>query len=268
MGDAGRRRATMRPARVLYAVALAFLALWAASAPAQASAWGQAKGAGFASANVERFSNGAGAYRRTDADLYLEYGLTRRITIGAQTLFGRASSGAGDEAVSNFGAFAVEAFVQSQLWRGQNSVVAVRTTMSAPAYVDEEARFALRDPGFDLETRALWGRGFSTPFGHAFANVEAAHRTRFGPAASQVRIDATLGLQPNKRWMLLAQSFNIVSLRNETLGGADYDVYKLQPSAVWFATQRLGLQTGATIEVAGRNLTPGVSAFAGVWVRF
>ena len=55
---------------------------------------------------------------------------------------------------------------------------------------------------------------------------------------------------------------------NETAGGADYDVYKLQLSVVHDLDESVALQLGGWREVAGRNAGGGNALFGAFWLRF
>ncbi|MEM6539226.1 MAG: hypothetical protein AAF668_16035, partial [Pseudomonadota bacterium] len=59
-----------------------------------------------------------------------------------------------------------------------------------------------------------------------------------------------------------------LSVRNETPGGADFDIVKIQPSLVWRFSPSLSVRAGGLFEIAGRNLSLGRGAFIALWTEF
>ena len=126
----------------------------------------------------------------------------------------------------------------------------------------------LREPGTDqatnpaaigytdpeLDTRALFGKGFSISGLPAYVNLQVAQRFRFGDPPDEFRFDATFGLFVAPKWLLLAQSFNVISEgagRNVLFPAYDYE--KLQLSVIYSVTNTLALQFGGFTTFSGRN---------------
>ena len=253
--------------------ASAFLcAAWALTiaSGAQAGAWMRAPGEVFASARAGYFvSDGDGRrYRKADIDLYAEVGVLERLTVGGQAVIGEIENRTHLGAERRTGTTLLEAFVQSRIFERGQTTVSMRTLASWPTVNDDVNRLALRDDGYDLENRLLIGHSFTALGREAFVDIQSGYRSRFGPAADEVRADATFGVKAHERVLLLMQSLNTIGVGNEDPGGATYDVYKLQPSLVWKARRGVSLQSGALIEVAGRNVPPGTGGFVGVWLEF
>jgi hypothetical protein len=68
--------------------------------------------------------------------------------------------------------------------------------------------------------------------------LEVAQRERTAGNPSEFRADATLGVTVLPQWLLLAQSFNVISegAANTIYDGGSYEYYKLQLSAVYSLT--------------------------------
>ena len=92
----------------------------------------------------------------------------------------------------------------------------------------------------------------------AFFDVEVAERVRTAGYPSEFRVDGTIGVKILPRWMLLAQSFNVVSegSGNPAYGGS-YDYYKLQFSALYTLMPNWWLQGGGFTTYAGSNAIAG-----------
>jgi hypothetical protein len=257
---------------------LACAAALAATAPARASAWAREAGELFVSSRADFFRATADApqapglaaprFERFDSDTYTEYGLSRAITIGGKALYGTSVffDGAATSSASGFSEF--EGFVQIEAQRGERSALSFRLSGAAPTSFRTGARPDLVSDGADLEARVLYGRNIALRPVKVFASLEAGYRKRFGAAADQIRADALVGIEPTGRLLMLVEVLSTTSLRNEAPGGADFDVLKIQPSAVWRASRRLTLQVGVTHETAGRNLLLGNTYFIGLWSAF
>jgi len=209
-----------------------------------------------------------GKFERIETNNYVEFGLTDRLTLGGKAFYGRSWLSRGDFTESASGFTEIETFAQYQVFRNPRHAGAVKITGGIPTEFESGARPTLDSDGVDLELSALYGRSLTFEPIKTFAAVEVGMRKRFGDAADQVRILTTIGIEPTERWGLLIDTYSTVSLRNENFGGADFDVFKVQPSLVWKATRRFSLQIGMSEEIAGRNLDLGTTYFVGLRTRF
>ena len=121
---------------------------------------------------------------------------------------------------------------------------------------------------YEADVRALLGHGFTLGGMPSFIDVQLAQRFSTSGAPNEFRADLTFGIRPSERWLLLAQSFNVMS---EGAGGwaySSYEYYKLQLSAVYSITPALGVQAGAFTTYAGRNALQENGGILGVWYKF
>jgi hypothetical protein len=102
----------------------------------------------------------------------------------------------------------------------------------------------------------------------AFIDLEAAQRQRGDGAPNEFRADGTFGVQVMPRWMLLAQSFNVVSEGQVSPIFGSYEYFKLQLSAVYSLTPTWSLQGGGFTTYAGSNALQENGAVFGVWHQF
>lgn len=155
-----------------------------------------------------------------------------------------------------------------RLWGGDSWVLSAQTTFRIPGTFDKSnvAAIGYTDP--EVDVRALFGYAFNAGTWPAFVDVQVAQRFRMGGPPDEFRADVTLGLRPAERWLLLAQSFNVISEGAGDWGYPSYAYYKLQLSAVYAVTPSLSLQLGAFTTYWGRNALQENGLVLGAWYQF
>lgn len=106
--------------------------------------------------------------------------------------------------------------------------------------------------GEDAGVRLLFGSGFQLGRRYGFIDLEAGERWLSHPRPSQTALDLTAGLWLTPRWMLMLQSFNLVS-GPARAPHVYFRTHKLEASAVWRMTRRLSVQGGVFFSPAGQN---------------
>ncbi|HEY0053666.1 MAG TPA: hypothetical protein VGB49_09655, partial [Caulobacteraceae bacterium] len=191
-------------------LAAAFL-LAAAASSARAGAWAPPAGETLVIAKVETMAadegfdpDGARASllgeRRDDfASLYVEHGLTDRLTVQFKTEAQRGR----DPFVEFSGLGQTEIGLRWQAYRSERTAVSL---YAAYAVAGEGRNAGYAAPGEgegDWEARVLAGRsGRLTRFGQAlpvFVEVQAARRVRAG-LPDETRLETTAGVELNPRW--------------------------------------------------------------------
>ena len=264
--------ACKRAIRAVAASTVVWIAGVAMAGEALASPWTRPQGDVFVETRVDAFradAPGGSRFERLDFGAYAEWGVAADTMVGGKLICGMSRSAGAGFLFEAAGIVEIEGFVQRTISDGPSGTIALRGAVARPAGIDAGARPELAADGVDLEIRALYGRTLRDGPGlRIFSAAEAAFRKRTGAAADQIRIDWLLGLEPTERLIVLAETQTTLSLRNEDLSGADFDVVRLQPSVVWRASDRLALRAGGLIEVAARGLTKGRGVFIGVWSEF
>ena len=245
---------------------------------AWAGAWPLPDGTGqwiatLTAASSTSYFNGSGLastprYDKDEAQVLIEYGLTDRLTaildpglqhidIAAPTSAERTGLG-----YTEFGAR--YGFVVDPTW-----VFSGQATLRVPGTYDTSNPAAVGYTDVEADLRLLLGHSFKLADMPAFFDVEVAERVRTAGYPSEFRVDATLGVNVLPRWMLLAQSFNVISEgAGISIFGGSYEYYKLQLSAVYELTPTWSLQGGGYVTYAGENALQENGLIFGVWHRF
>ncbi|HAQ34597.1 MAG: hypothetical protein CMF74_16895 [Maricaulis sp.] len=245
------------------------------SAPAFAGAWPLNKGEGliittglFDRADAwfddDAERRDGGYYRKQETAVFLEFGLTERITLVGRTAWQdvtRVDHGIVDSAR---GFAASEAGVRALVWRGERSVLSTQAAIIIPGAGENIADLPLGDGGQGAEIRFLIGH---TPTDSVFLDVQAAYRWREAPFPDELRLDVTAGWRPRERLLLMAQEFSAWSTGELEIGQRPFSQHKLQFSAAW-EFDRGTVQAGVIVTPAGRNAIAEEAIVLSWWRRF
>jgi len=208
-------------------------------------------------------------YSKAELSALLEYGLTDKFTVilnpGLQYIdIGPPTSATrGGLGYTEFGG-------RYQLWQSGDWVFSGQATLRLPGTTETGNPAAVGYTDVEGDFRALLGHNFTLGSMPAFTDFEVAERARTAGAPSEFRADATFGVLVVPQWLLLAQSFNVLSEGGgtDTIFGGSYEYYKLQLSAVYEITPTLSVQGGGFTTFAGRNALQESGAIFGVWYKF
>lgn len=210
-------------------------------------------------------------YDKDDLDALIEYGVTDRLTaivdVGLQHI-GIAAPTDADRTGLDYTEFGARyAFVENQ---DQSWVLSGQATLRIPGTTDTSNPAAVGYTDVESDVRVLLGHSFTMAGLPAFFDLEAAERVRTAGLPSEFRLDGTLGVWVAPSWLLMAQSFNVVSqgAGNTLYTGGSYDYEKLQLSAVYKLTPVWSLQAGGYTTYAGRNALAENALIFGIWRRF
>lgn len=155
-----------------------------------------------------------------------------------------------------------------RLWSNNSWVVSAQATFRLPGTFDKSniAAIGYTDP--EIDVRGLVGYSFRAGVLPAFIDVQLAQRFRLGGPPDEFRTDVTLGIYPTDRWLVLLQSFTVMSEGAGTAGYYSYAYDKFQFSAVYALTPRVSLQFGGYTTYHGRNALQENGLLAGAWYKF
>lgn len=254
------------------------LLMWGASS-AFAGAWTQPAGSGTAylsttATSNDRYFNDDGnsfsnqEYRKVETQLLVEYGLTDSLTgfVGPSFLHTSVGGSGGDRysglGYTDFG-------LRKRLYTDGANVFSVQATGRVPGASNSGNPAEVGYTGMEYDLRVLYGRSFRIGNWPAFADAELAWHIRNGAPPSEYRVDLTLGARPAREWLVLLQSFSVISNGAGTGPfNLPYRYYKIQPSVVWDFAPKWSAQLGAVATVAGRNSWREQGVVAGLWRRF
>ena len=246
--------------------------------PASAGAWTQQQGNGIAIATLAyseadtRFlddgsTRRATDFRKTEARLYLEYGLTDWATVTAQPEWRRKKTGPTQgENVNGLGR--IDAGLRLRVWQGETSVLSIQGSVRMPGTSDDLAPANGGDTEWELDGRLLFGRGFPVFGRNAFTDMQLGYRFRFGDPADELRFDLTSGIDLTPSILALVQSFNSVSVGTATGGFSQTREHKLSASLVYRFGEHWSVQAGGIVTVAGQNIVEEQGFFFGLWRSF
>ncbi len=218
--------------------------------------------------NEQGRPTGNGTYSQVEFSPYVEYGLTDRWTIGVQPRLQEVTQSGLPGTASSYGLVQANLFARYQLYRDDQNVVSVQGQFGAPGVANNRNPLLVQ-PNAEYEARLLYGRNLAIAASlPAFIDAEAAYRVEANGVADQFRGDVTVGLKPSPNWLILAQSFNTVSVGSAVPGETNYNLYRVELSVVRDISEHASLQLGAWHDVAGHNIALGDAGVLALWLRF
>jgi len=187
--------------------------------------------------------------------------LQRAHQYGSATGASQTSWGLGDS----------EFFLRKRLWQQGGLVVSAEPMVKLPSPESSDTLPKLGGSSPDAGLGLSAGYGFNAyGFSH-FADIDTQYRHRFGTPKDQINIAGTLGIGVAPQWTIMPQAF--LTYRTVTPTAAvftnsssdDYNLVKLQLSAVYKATDDISLQFGGFSDIAGKNTGGGGGALFAVW---
>ena len=139
-----------------------------------------------------------------DVSVFVEHGLTSRLTLQAQGGYTRGDDGV--QTGEGRGPLSVGLRWTAGEWRGGREVLSV---YAGGTLLGDGRNSAYLPPGagdFDGEFRVLYGRSALVAGREAFLDLEAAHLVRSG-VADENHLDVTLGYEARRNWLVLGQAY-------------------------------------------------------------
>ncbi|WP_249729599.1 MULTISPECIES: hypothetical protein [unclassified Chelatococcus] len=265
------------------AVALLVALLLFASRTAQAGAWTLPAGKGQAIVTgtflkADRYFDAQGRtirgpdYRKFEATAFIEYGVTDSLTaiVSPSLLSTRV---AGPEPAQYTGLGYTDIGARYRLLDLDGWIVSAQAIAGFPGPTNplNPAEVCCTDKYADA--RILVGKSFMLGTWPSFVDAQAAYRLRSGAASDEIRFDLTLGIRPLPKWLLLAQSFNVLATNSLASGSAlgllsGTRYHKVQVGAVWDFADDWSLQIAGVATIAGKSAPLERGLVSGLWYRF
>lgn len=200
-------------------------------------------------------------YDKVSTQLFLEYGASDWLTllVAPELLridVGTGTPGALDAAPSRYSGFGyTDVGARMRFGGGEGWIVSAQAVLRIPGAKPSEGLAAVGYGDAEVDLRLLAGLSFVLFGLPAFLDLEAAQRLREGAPPDEIRLDATLGVRVAPQWLLLVQSFNVIS---EGAGQGpvfdfSYEYYKLQMGGMYDASANLSFMLAGVTTWQARN---------------
>ncbi len=256
---------------------LAILVLFARN-PAHAGAWLLPAGSGQFIAGVgysegsRRFDQSgqsvvAPAFRKAEASGFLEYGETDWLSLILAPTLAHEHDGPATNTVTGSDSSAFGA--RLALYQAQGRVIALQALIQPPTanetVAEQLANGGARDGAIDV--RLMFGQSFSLCGWSAFIDIDPGVRLRANPFPDEKRLDATLGVRPRPRLLVLIQDFSsFASSSGALIAATSYS--KLQGSVVYDLSPIWSVQVGGFRTFAGRDIVRETGPMGALWYSF
>ena len=210
-------------------------------------------------------------FSKLESGLYIEQGLTQRVTLVGQSAYQTVSFNNGVEQVT-FSGFSNSAIgLRYGVIQSDRDAFSVEFHGIVNGGGEDVPDGDLGRGGSSIELRGLYGRNVSVLGKSGFAEIQLAGRTRLNDDPPEIRSDGTLGVQVSEKLLVLVQGFYMQN--NGTLSDPMDPVFatrslKGQASFVYWVKPRLGLQIGAIRTIIGRNVVDEEALLLGLWRKF
>lgn len=254
---------------------------------AQAGAWTQRDGG--ASAFLQTTAtwssqafDGAGnlfanrSYDKVSTQLFLEYGASDWLTLLMapellQIQVGAGEPGAVDGAPSRYSGFGyTDVGARARLATGDGWIASAQAVLRIPGAKPSEGLAAIGYADAEVDLRLMAGFAFTLFDRPAILDLEAAQRVRQGAPPDEFRLDLTLGVRVAPDWLLLVQSFNVIS---EGAGQGpvfdfSYAYYKIQVGGMYDVTPHLSFMLAGVTTWYARNAVQENGMVGAMLVRY
>ena len=196
------------------------------------------------------------AYQKFDLGTYIEYGLSDRVTLILQPFADIAHQGVVQPvppvaATTDFGArFGLASFGSTVISVQVLAHLPLTDTSTASGLFDQD-----RAPGADF--RLLLGQGFQIDTMPGFLDMAVSHTWLGDGLPDEWHADATVGVRPTPRFLLLLASYATISNDGGAVCAPWYWM-KLQPSIVYDLSQQWSVEGGFSRPSSAR--TPGANS--------
>jgi len=257
---------------------IGFLAVLAACllfpAVAQAGAWPQAKGGTQVIVSYEPGSADEGfdasgdksvaldRWKQDSLSLFVDHGVSERLSLTAKVNYRDYAIGA--ESFSGLGS--VEVGGRWTVKRTDDFVFAVGASAEGLGKGRRNDYDLGAKGGTDYDLRAYAGKSFDLLGKAAFIDLQAARHLR-QYEANEWRVDATLGVKPSQKWMVMAQVF-AGQTDKESWGHAAWANTELSVVRHFGPRQDTSLQLSVRQTAAGQNVPAVHAVIVSLWKTF
>ncbi len=208
-------------------------------------------------------------FTKTETRIYIEQGVTDWLTLVGNTGFQTLNFRDGDSRFDFDGLDDIEIGAQIGTYSREGLATSIRLSYIVDSQLDNRAIDIL--PGGDqFEARALIGQSRETLLGDIFYDAQIAVRSEDFDKVDQTQAALTVGYKPTHRWLIMGQSYAIVSAEEFVDGfrvPEQMDVSSHLSIARQYRPGRY-IQLGAGQTFLGRNIVKERSVFIGLWTEY
>ncbi|MDC7674909.1 hypothetical protein [Asticcacaulis machinosus] len=203
-----------------------------------------------------------GKWDTRNVSVYGDYGITKRITVYAKADYQDFKT----DSTSYSGLGSVEVGGRATLVKSDTTILAVGAGVEGLGKGRRNDFDQARSKGTEAEVRAYGGKSFKVAGKDAFVDVQVAKRWR-EKGADQVRVDATVGIKPDPKWLVMTQVY-AGQTDKEAWGRAKWVNAEVSLVRHLGTKQDVSVQLGARQTLSGENV-PQVKALSlSIWKRF
>lgn len=263
-----------------------FLFMLYTPAVSMASAWLQPKGKSqlFSTSSYYRsheYADPAGylwpqqRFTKWEQVLQWEYGIRNDVTYGIAPRLGYALQN-GNGSIGDLAFTGLELLRRQKLWQGANTILSTQASVIMPGVYNDSDSVLLGKRSTDFDMRLLLGQSIPDNGRYHYVNAELGYRLRSGDVGDEIRGELTFGYRVTDKWTLLQQmflTFSAAGTREEmpsvvAVSPSDYNLAKLQLSAVYDVSETRSVQLGLTQDIWAQNTGQGTGVVFSVWYRF
>lgn len=206
-------------------------------------------------------------YDKIEGEALLEYGLTDKLTLILSPTVDDVHIGAPTDA-SRLGLGYTDIGGRYNFINVNNWVFSAQATVRVPGTSDYLNPAAVGYTSVEADLRGLVGYSFNIGPMPAFVDGQLAERYSDTGPPSEVHGDFTLGVRVLPRWLVLAQSFSVISEGNHLPVFTSYNYSKAQLSLVYDLSKQWSIQAGAFTTYEERNALEERGFVTALWFRF
>jgi hypothetical protein len=204
---------------------------------------------------------------RVEAQTYVEYGVTNELTIFGQTALERYALSRPERNVYS-GFDYSDIGLRTKLWATGEWVFSGEATLFLPGAYNSAAPAQAGDTGGAGDARLLAGTNFTVGWVPGFVDVELGYRLRTAGPPDEWHADATLGLKPAPRVLLMLQAFTTVSAASTNRSFPAWRTSVVELSLVLPLDDRWSVQLGVFTSVLAVKTNTQRGAALSVWRTF
>jgi hypothetical protein len=202
------------------------------------------------------------SYKKFELTAYMEYGAMEQVTlIAAPSVLDFRAKPPGE---SYAGMGVLEAGARVKLYDYEEWTFSAQATLREATNARSRI-FLDTGHGMQADMRVLIGRSFTILGFPAFSGIEIGYRSP-GGFGHEIRADATLGVRPLEKLLVLLQTFNISAVHTTPLYPTRSN--KIALSAVYELTASVSVQFGGIVGLPGVNTTTERGLIGALWYRF